>query len=441
MTNIDSSYHSKLLCGLMLIIILIKSPRVQGEEIPTHEELSDIYIKKYNSIENILFEYTKVSQTSLIDEEELWQSFHVMPFIESTTTLVLNNTGNFYEAIHSRWDLVEQSVFSNAKANHPGKRIDQLAFNELQAIINHEITKVVKEPIPANILLYDGSKVWKHSEASKLTTKGKSRKVYTILNPESRSSAMLGTTLLDRLLIAFTIPDLPKDNALRLKNHLPHMLEAGTFSIAQDLEEISGHACILINSSSQSIWLDPNFGYAVRQRTWKHHDGNIVYKIEADQFEEIIPGTLWLPKVIKSQQYGIVEIANGRYAGTALHENIAEVKKIEVNQPSLDKYFSIDVPAGVWVNDTTLSPEDSDGNKLTPSDKNVTPSVSYIQPADQSDLDQVIQKARLKDASKSKESLTEPKRSKLNSIIIWFNVGFIIMILIFVFYKKYFSRA
>ncbi|MFH1300947.1 MAG: hypothetical protein ABIK07_07770, partial [Planctomycetota bacterium] len=85
---------------------------------------------------------------------------------------------------------------------------------------------------------------------------------------------------------------------------------------------------------------------------------------------------------------------------------------------------------------------DSEGNEITPlGGANVVPSVSYIQPADQADLDKVIQEARLKSGRLPTKAVFNKREGSWLSILIWFNVGFLAMILLFLGYRKFVSRS
>ncbi|WP_417393244.1 hypothetical protein [Gimesia sp.] len=434
----NSIQLAKMLSGLACTIAVIHGPFAVADEIPTTEELTVAYNEKYNATKIILIDTATISQSTLVDQEDLWRFYHIRPFIQSTKTLVYDQDGRFYQATRSHWDLIEQAVLKDIQSRFPGKSINALPFDVYQSAVDKELLRVSDQPMSAVITVFDGKKVWQHREAEVLTTNGIARKAYTILNPDSEQVDLLPETLLDYLLISPCTNDLPKDNEKRLKNCLPDMLASGNYSIFPQMQDISGHPCVLVESASQSIWLDPQFGYAVRRRVWRHHDSKTIYEIEADQFEVILPDLLWLPRSVLARQYGITDIAKGRYAGVPLFENITEIKKIEINQPKLEKYFSLEVNPGNWVNDTTLRALDSNGKEIAvPGDSNV----SYIQPADHSDLEQVIQEARLESGQIPAKNVLTKGKGIWFSILIWFNVGFLVMILLFVGYRKFVSRA
>ncbi|MFH1300949.1 MAG: hypothetical protein ABIK07_07780, partial [Planctomycetota bacterium] len=372
-----------------------------------------------------------------MDQEDLWQFYHVMPFMQGTTTLVYDQDGRSYQAFRSHWDLIEQAVFKDLKSRFPGKSINALSFDAHQNAIEKELPKVSDKPMPASITVFDGENVWTHREAEVLTADGVARKGYTIRDPESEQLDLLPDTLLDYLLISPSTHSLPKDNTKRLKNNFPHMLATGAYSLSPKLHDISGHPCVLVESVSQSIWIDPQFGFAVRRRVWRHHDDKTIYEIEADQFEEILPGLLWLPHTVLARQYGVTEIAEGRFAGVPLFENVTEITKVEVNSAEHEKYFSLEVPPGNWVNDLTLSALDRNGNEIpVPGDSNV----SYIQPADQADLEQVIREARLESGYRPTKDLFDKREGSGLTLLVWLNVGVLVMILLFLGYRKFASR-
>jgi len=161
----------------------------------------------------------------------------------------------------------------------------------------------------------------------------------------------------------------------------------------------------------------------------------------ANQFEEILPEILWLPRTVLSRQYGITEMAEGRYAGVPIHESVIEITNIEVNLPEHEMYFSLDVPPGNWVTDMVTTPLDSNGKEVALSrDKNTIPSISYLQPADQADLDQVIQEARLKKPQRANKEMLTSKKSSWFGPLIWFNIGFLTIFMLYWCYRKIVSH-
>jgi len=430
------------ICGsLVFVISILFGPCVMGKEIPSIKELTTAYNVKYHAIKTIRIDTVNVNLTLLVDQDDLLAFYGVKPYIPGSVIQIQNQDGRFYGETRSRWSLIDKAILRSIKSLYPGKGLRDIPFDELKNIIVEELAKVSEESMPADILVYDGKHVWQHREATQLITNGVARNVYVILNPDSSPTGMVSNALLEKLLISFPVPSLPKDNAVRLENRLPDMLASGAYAISPILEEVSGHSCVLVKSMSQSIWLDPKLGFAVRRRVWRHRDGKPVYEIVANQFEEILPEILWLPRTVLSRQYGITEMAEGRYAGVPIHESVIEITNIEVNLPEHEMYFSLDVPPGNWVTDMVTTPLDSNGKEVALSrDKNTIPSISYLQPADQADLDQVIQEARLKKPQRANKEMLTSKKSSWFGPLIWFNIGFLTIFMLYWCYRKIVSH-
>ena len=221
------------ICGsLVFVISILFGPCVMGKEIPSIKELTTAYNVKYHAIKTIRIDTVNVNLTLLVDQDDLLAFYGVKPYIPGSVIQIQNQDGRFYGETRSRWSLIDKAILRSIKSLYPGKGLRDIPFDELKNIIVEELAKVSEESMPADILVYDGKHVWQHREATQLITNGVARNVYVILNPDSSPTGMVSNALLEKLLISFPVPSLPKDNAVRLENRLPDMLASGAYAIS-----------------------------------------------------------------------------------------------------------------------------------------------------------------------------------------------------------------
>jgi hypothetical protein len=163
---------------------------------------------------------------------------------------------------------------------------------------------------------------------------------------------------------------------------LPGLLGRGEFKLQPGKETIDGQPCVvLVSAQNDRVWLDPSLGYAIRKRERFHPEtGALKERWHNTEFREVLPG-LWLPwswHVDRCPSH----LAPADVRGKPLLRYGSQVKTLELNNVP-DSLFELKFDPGTSVMDTTLKPATKEGPEP----------VGYVQPADPSQLDEVIHKA------------------------------------------------
>jgi hypothetical protein len=199
--------------------------------------------------------------------------------------------------------------------------------------------------------------------------------------------------------VCFTSPDPGEKQSgnVTARDRIPEMFKTGTFVVAQQKENVDGADCVVVAAEGrQKLWLDPQKGYVVRKRELYNKDGEHTFTIHCREFESVTPD-LWLPRHVTWLTIG-PKTAPEEYRGKPLLQTDVQVRRLEVNQPAHDALFEFKVPPGTQVVDETITGEDT--SKLTFEAGQESPTISYIQPVNDADLESVIAEAKARHEQK-----------------------------------------
>jgi len=187
-------------------------------------------------------------------------------------------------------------------------------------------------------------------------------------------------------MIAFDHPALSEKSG-SVSEHLA----SGKATLAPHSETVAEARCVVLEvPGTMKYWLDPGLGFAVR-RAERFRNEKREYAVECADFTEVAPG-IWLPRQVDWYRIGSSDLP-AELCNQKLVRYRLTVKRLEVNNPEHDSLFSTRVPAGSLVHDVTMPPLNPDGT-LTEG-KRKGQAITYIQPADDQDLDKVVFKAQV----------------------------------------------
>ena len=131
--------------------------------------------------------------------------------------------------------------------------------------------------------------------------------------------------------------------------------------------------------------------------------------------------------------------------GKPVYRRQATIDNIDLNLPEHLQYFSVDVPAGAWVSDQTLSPVDKQGNPTSfpKYPENVGQAVTYLQPAAQADVEKAVREAQERAAYEipSAPQQATGTKARFTSVLIWFCVGMVAVTVAVAIYRRATHRS
>jgi hypothetical protein len=380
---------------LLAFVLTISERRVSAAEPVTVDTLSAEYAAKYSAVSILRCEY-KSTMHLLGDGASIWRDMTILigPWSTTKSTVVADGIGRVYVSRENEWARLEP-VFARELAAEFQQAVPQanwnaLPFARVRSVASRvwetrEQTASVVRRAPT-VALFDGSKLWQHNAGQSLTTAGVSRKAFISIDPKRLHGPYFDRTVFDCLLLAFPT-SLVSDQDARSSNRLSMLARQGRFQVESETETVDGTVCIVAgNPETQRIWFDPEVGFAVRKRVWMER-GVPWFEFVATDFSEAIP-TVWLPKRFRFVHYGAL--------GTPIFREDCETVQLTCNDNSDTSAFDPGIETGSFVIDETLAaPSDREqpeqGQNRNP---RINPSVSYIQPANNEDLEKVIEAAR-----------------------------------------------
>jgi hypothetical protein len=314
--------------------------------------------------------------------------------------------------------VVNKLIAGNPRLRSNFDEIFQLPYGEIRAL-----TEEVRSQRPAPRLrstVYDGSKFWQYDADYRVVDRGDKLRVFNVVDLERFPDGILDRTLFEDMLLTFEVPGLPHDAERRRGDILPTMLASGKFRVSDHPEDVDGYPCTIIDSVDEKICLDPRYGFAVHKRTWSI--GGVPYReVVASDFERLADG-FYFPRAMLETSFGMKEQADGQYIGKPYISKQITVKRVELNRPNLEAELAVNIPAGSWIIDQTVTPVDDQGRsiKAKQSEPNAIAAVNYRMPANRSDLDQAVQDARVAAGHGIQES---NRPNKVLAAVVAFNVG------------------
>jgi hypothetical protein len=199
------------------------------------------------------------------------------------------------------------------------------------------------------------------------------------------------------LSIGMMLPDAmgaPMDER-RQRARLPDAFRLGGFAVESSREVVDGASCVVVSSPRrQRFSLDPALGFALRKtENFNSETGLLESLVISREFAQSLPG-VWLPRVCSFESCGGPDLPPA-YRGKPMVRYVFTVTKLSINDMP-DSLFAMQIEPGYLVVDTPHLPP-----------KSQLPAVTYVMPADASQVDAAIEEAlSTRNRSQSKQTGT-----------------------------------
>jgi hypothetical protein len=164
---------------------------------------------------------------------------------------------------------------------------------------------------------------------------------------------------------------------------LPEGLLGGGYRVLSESDAVDGEPCVAISKTGHdTIWLSINKNYAVKRRdVYDPGSRTLATRYLNSSFKEYGDG-LWMPMLCIREVCGPGN-APEKYRGRPLVRFVSRVDRLDLNNVN-DELFTLSIPAGSFVVDYSFSKGDT---------RKIEDSVVYTMPANNADLDNVINHA------------------------------------------------
>jgi|GEM_PF-6182726 len=359
----------------------------------TLDDIAAQYRTNYSAIDSVRIEYEK-SFSPVGSLEILYEHWKMLHFGKEQAILVASKK-KMHFATTQQTKAMDQ-VIGLLKKEQPG-RFKNVKGDLGQEVTYAEIARLLPKITPKRsdrTLVYDGEFLRERSPFTMTERDGKAYTTYLISDPQQQSGNSFSINFLDMMLYGFDIEGLGYDSQSRARNRLPELLALENFSLTDTAARINGSDCVLIEAPDYGkIWLDKDLGYAVRRYEWTKN-GVLLYSYECDEFEKVVD-RVWIPHVIISETCGDDRVPLA-WQGKKMLQTIWKVNVLEVNDPNHEKYFQLTPEPGSKVLDRTLNATNSRGSTVDLKQRKdkIIPSVGYVQPADQADVEKAVKQAQ-----------------------------------------------
>lgn len=335
--------------------------------VPTLEQISSAYQARRDAMQSGAV-YYETRGTALVDEKFLSEVYRVVNMPHTDTVSVVKGPKVYSKTV------------SKMKAGPPpgiaGKP-------EKSAAGADGLTTMER------ILVFDG-KVLREKSPVERSMDSKSFPSYFVLKIEQTNLPYFPQSYWENIGQGIRDPGMPTQGRDANAHRIPDMFKEASFAVSPALEDVGGTRCVAVEAPGyQKLWLDPEKGLVARKREF-YRDGQPFLTMEFDDFAQV--KDLWFPRLIHRYPLGTADMPQA-YRGKRLMDITDRVTKLEVNEPGHEEFFELKPPAGALVLDTTLEPLDRSGKPVV-ARSGETKGVGYMQPANEADLQKVIQEAR-----------------------------------------------
>lgn len=404
---------------------------------PSAREIIDVYQKKHDQIVTILVT-TSEETTLAIDQADWFQRNGTIPGVTGKTTAVSASNGRLFVRQLFPWAEVSSAVNAalsseeRALSSQPQRLAELIKYDTVRELAIAEWEKVDQDKL-GHLFFYDGTRLVETRLGRTLKTAGVQREVFRVVDPEKLSGHYLPSTIFDEMLLSVDIPGLPNEREFHESNSVSWLLTEGSMLLSTETEQVNGTECLVLKSPTHgAIYLDTERALAVRKRQWLY-EGELVYEMIVNELEKI-GEDLWFPVDVGYTQFGHSTFDGAEYAGKALYHFSRKIDKVELNAVEHESYFTPDIKAGSWVIDERVALLNPDGTPIA--DGENARDVAYIQPANQDDLDSVIQAAQRLDSSSPVKLKAANGRSSSTTILIWVNAIVALSLVVFLVVRK-----
>lgn len=262
---------------------------------------------------------------------------------------------------------------------------------------------------PDRTIVYDGTKI---KERRPMGKKG-GQSMILVQAVRKENVLYFPVTYTSAICLMTPDPGEKEPGSVTARDRIPEVFKTAAFAVAPQPETVDGAACVVVAAAgAQKLWLDPSKGFAVRKREL-YQDGEHTFTILCQEHEQVAPG-VWLPRLVTWLSIG-PKSAPEDLRGKPMLQTDARVRRLEVNRTEHDALFQVKVPPGSPVLDETLT--GLDPTQVSMKGGNQSPTLSYVQPVNEADLESVISKAK----AASDGAAAEGRRSRflvINLILI-----------------------
>jgi hypothetical protein len=344
------SRHRWLSIGLSLFAVVLSTAECRAAK-PGPTILDDIeaaYVKQRQSVRTLLVEY-ELRSSGLAEMPVLTKYLNTGYFLNEDITLA------------SKGDLWYYHYLGHYKETAGGE-------------------------VPERTVVYDGKVLREKRPFSRKS----GRELIMVQAVRKEGACYFPGVYTGAALIGLFDPGEKSPGSLKDRDRIPEMLKTAVFAVGPQSELVDGAPCIVIEAEGwQKLWLDPQKGYAVRRRIL-YNKGEQSFTIHCKEFERITPD-VWLPRQVVWLSIG-PKTAPEQYREKPLLQTDVRVRRLEANQPTHDALFELKISPGSQVFDETLT--GLDPTKIPNEAGKTSPTLSYIQPANESDLGTVVDKAK-----------------------------------------------
>jgi hypothetical protein len=181
----------------------------------------------------------------------------------------------------------------------------------------------------------------------------------------------------------FKLPNLAVQAGTKARSAVLHLLaEGGRVTEAADT---AGEylVAISVKESVHRFWLDPTRGYAVARQTETRQDGDVRYSVENSDLVELSEPSLWLPRHVHVEFHSY-DPHYTEVSGDPILIVDTEISAMSRKTHPKEEFRLTYAKPGTWISDS----------RLPGAEKSATGRLDYAIPADQSQLDAVLEESR-----------------------------------------------
>lgn len=336
-----------------------------------------------HSVRTIASKFQYVTTTDLSDEE-FWGLARTVPGLKGSHRALIASDGRWrIEDVNPVGFTFELDV--NPPGQHASGQAIRSYYNKVAAK-----WKAVVPAAPASLELFDGFAVWSCPPYG-LTSAGRERDVYRKSRPDDMEpGSLFSSPLPDQLFLHGW-------NLSRIRSAFPDAAVLPESLREEELTPVGtrlveGEALAVFQTSDGSeLYLDKKLGYALRKKIG-YFVGEPVQTVIASDFEQVAQG-VWLPRQVHVTQLGHKQFHPSELHGKSLWRTEYFAGEWTINSPEHESRLAVAATPGAWVIDTTVETgEETVTDEFTGAE--IKSQVAYLQPADESTLQSVVEDAK-----------------------------------------------
>jgi hypothetical protein len=424
------SYLGKALLGLCALMTGAVTDAVGADGPMVHPQLEAIsaaYAKKQEIISSLLAKYTETS-TPLASMEVLYARLHRHYLGEKRITVALMGRSLYLDEEVTMKDLGR--AFDELRKAQPA--LFATATGDFQKLVSYTTILPFLEAVPVEVMhttqVYDGEhNILTEQSPFALRDNNKQRPVVIKKQCTPKDRPYLRRSYFDWVGMGVADPGFAPTSEKSGRHRVVELLARGSLVLSKQSVSDQPNCVALEAQGIQRLVLDPALAFAIRSRHIT--SGEIVdVDVACDDFLQVAQ-SIWLPRRINLVFTGSSTSAE-ELRGKPLYSSVVQVSILEINKEEHAKLLAFAPEAGSEVMDTTIKPVDRYGNivPFAPTKPGVTPTVSYLQPANEKDLDRAIEEGRRKAGGQDDQGTLSSARQSGRLFVLIIN-GVLVLIL------------